>query len=188
MFDQSKKIDLHKTSALIVDDNIQSLELLNQVLLGFRLKQIVTAQSADEAERHLNGDRFDILIIDTEMPQENGLALTRRLRRNSSNPNATAPVIMIAAHTSLERINEARSAGANLVVKKPIVPGVLLQRIAWLARNHRDFVRADNYCGPDRRFRKTLPTDGIERRADAQALLLDKGRALSQNDIDSLFD
>ncbi|MCR8493065.1 response regulator [Brucella anthropi] len=188
MFDQSKKIDLRNTSALIVDDNIKSLELLNQVLLGFRMKQIVTAQSADQAEHHLNSDRFNILIIDTEMPQENGLALTRRLRRNRSNPNATAPVIMMAAHTSLERINEARNAGVNLVVKKPIVPGVLLQRIAWLARNHRDFVRADNYCGPDRRFRKTPPADGVERRAEIQGLLADNSRALSQNDIDSLFD
>lgn len=187
MSDLMKRIDLRNSSALIVDDNAQALELLNQVLLGFRLKNITTARSSFEAESHTTVTRFDLLIIDTDMPEEDGLSLTRKIRKSATNPNTTAPIIMLGAHTPIDRVMEARNAGANLVVKKPIVPGVLLQRIAWLARTNREYVRAPNYCGPDRRFKLAAPPDGEERRESAKALLVDRERALSQQDIDSLF-
>lgn len=75
-----------------------------------------------------------------------------------------------------------------MIVRKPVAPAVLLSRIEWIARDTRDFVESDGYCGPDRRVRTVpLPLDMPERRSDALALVGDPERAMSQDDITALF-
>jgi DNA-binding response OmpR family regulator len=184
----SPHIDLRTTKVMVVDDNAQSLDLMAQILVGFRVKQIATCRTPEEAWIKVSKERFDLILLDLEMPGEDGLTVTRRIRREADHPNVTAPVIILSAHTPIERVHEARDAGANLVVKKPIAPAVLLARIAWLARTPRNFVTSTQYCGPDRRFRREPPPEDTgERRADALALTAAPERAMSQDEIDALF-
>lgn len=96
----------------------------------------------------------------------------------------------VALRVTSEIRGDISAAGDSFLtlVEEPIAPAILLDRISWLARNTRPFVSAPAYCGPDRRFRKAPPPDGIEdRRAEGIALAATPDRALSQNDIDALF-
>ena len=184
-----KRMDLRKTNVLLVDDNAHSLELLGQLLRGFRVERISACRSADEAREAASTRTFDLIIIDGEMPGEDGISLTRHIRREFKLPNATTPIIVTSAHTPLGKVARARDAGANMIVRKPIAPATLLSRIQWLALEGRDFVRSDDYCGPDRRLKnRPLPAGVEERRADALALTSSLDRTMSQNDINSLFD
>ena len=98
------------------------------------------------------------------------------------------PVMLLSSFTPRKKIMRARDAGANLVVTKPIIPGVLLGRIEWLARTTRLFVTSPGYCGPDRRFKKVPLPEGIpERRAENIRLTAQPERAMSQNEVDSIF-
>lgn len=188
MASSSGRLDLRKARTLVVDDNSTSLDLMSQILLGFRVQNAKTCNSAKEARELLAGAAFDLIIIDAEMPDEDGLGLTRHIRQQPAGPNFTAPIILVSASTPREKILEARDAGANIVVKKPIAPAVLLSRIEWLARNTREFVTSTTYCGPDRRVKNLPLPDGVqERRADAIALSATPDRAMSQDDVDSLF-
>lgn len=181
-------VDLRGTRVIVIDDNGQSLELISQILMGFRVEKIVACRSPEEGWAKICIQRFDLILMDLEMEGEDGLALTKRLRRQTDHPNVTAPVVILSGHTPIDRVHEARDCGANLVIKKPIAPGVLLARIIWLATRPRTFVTSADYCGPDRRFRKGPPPGEVgERRADALALTAAPMRAMSQDDIDSLF-
>ena len=184
----STRFDLRNTKVLAVDDNNHALELLVSILTGFRIKDAVLSRSGDEARELISKQSFDLIILDAEMPEEDGFSLLKYTRNNVKAPNFTAPVMLVSAHTPLGLVQRARNSGANIVVKKPIVPGILLRRIEWLAKDRRDFIRSDGYCGPDRRVKRGLAPNGQERRADALALTADMNRALSQDDIDSLFD
>ncbi|MGV9006495.1 MAG: response regulator [Brevundimonas sp.] len=182
------RLDLRKAKALVVDDNMQSLELLSQVLMGFRVGQLKSCRSAEEARDMIAGERFDLILIDFDMPVDDGMTLVRHIRAQARQPNYTAPIMILHGHTPVEMVIQARDAGANMVVRKPIAPSILLSRIEWMARNDRDFVAADTYSGPDRRFRNApIPDEGEERRADAIALVADPTRAMSQDEISSLF-
>ena len=129
-----------------------------------------------------------MMLIDADMPTEDGLSLVREIRLNADDPNRTVPIMVVSGLTPFQRMMEARDAGANIIVKKPIAPSVLLARIEWLARNTRDFVISPTYCGPDRRFKSLPLPDGIEeRRAEAIAMASTPEREMSQDDIDSLF-
>lgn len=182
------RIDLRRISALVVDDNPQSLELISQILVGFRLGKLTSCQSAEEARPRLAEERFDLILIDYAMPREDGLHLARHIRSDASLPNRTIPIVILHGHTPEHMVVAARDAGANMIVRKPVAPAVLLSRIQWIARDRRPFVEAESYCGPDRRIRaEPLGPDRPERRSAALALVGDPERAMSQDDITALF-
>jgi DNA-binding response OmpR family regulator len=182
------RLDLRKTKALVVDDNPQSLELLSQIMSGFRMGKLRSCQSASEARSLVARESFDLILIDFAMPDEDGLNLARHIRSESSLPNQTVPILILHGYTPEHMVFQARDAGANLIVKKPVAPAVLLSRIQWVARDSRQFVDSESYTGPDRRI-KTIPQSPgrPERRLDALALVNDPERAMSQDDISELF-
>lgn len=183
----SVRLDLRKIEVMVVDDNQHSLDLLSQVLGGFRFKKIQATTSAEEARTLVTTQRYDLIIIDAEMPNDDGFRLTNEIRARIK-PNGTAPIILISGFTPFAKVSRARDVGANVVLKKPISPSVLISRIEWIAQNDRAFVSTETYRGPDRRFRMQALSDGQdERRADALALAATPERAMSQGDIDSLF-
>lgn len=185
---QVSRLDLKRVKMLIVDDNAQALEVLVQALLGFCVRSPVRARGYAEAADFLASDTFDLVIADGEMPGMDGFDLTELIRSNPENPNYTVPIMILSSFTPRQKIVKARDAGANLVVTKPIVPGVLLGRLEWLAKHPRQFVTSANYSGPDRRFKKVPLPEGIpERRADTLRLTAQPERAMSQNEIDSIF-
>lgn len=182
------RLDFRKARALIVDDNPQSLDLLSQVLAGFRLQQLKTCLSAGEARSLVALEKFDLILIDFAMPEEDGLHLARYIRSEPSLPNQTAPILILHGYTPVEMVMQARDAGANMIIRKPVAPSVLLDRIEWIARNNRPFVESAAYRGPDRRIRNLpLSPEMPERRADALALVGDPDRAMSQDDVTALF-
>ncbi len=85
--------------------------------------------------------------------------LIRWIRRLKG-PVRFVPVIVLTGYTQLRTIASARDSGANLVVRKPVSPKALFDRMLWIARSARPFIESDNFIGPDRRFRTIDPPDG----------------------------
>ncbi len=188
MTSSSARLDLRSARVLVVDDNSQSLELMSQILMGLKVGKIETCKSAAEAHEQAMARKFDLLIVDGEMPGEDGISFSKRVRQTAGRLNNTSPIILVSAHTPFDKIARARDAGVNMVIKKPIAPATLLNRIVWLARNSRQFVESDLYIGPDRRVKRSPPPSDVgERRADAIALEASPERAMSQDEVDSLF-
>lgn len=182
------RLDLRKTSTLVIDDNPQSLDLMSQILTGFRPQKLTLCQSADEARQLLATQSFGLILIDYAMPEENGLHLARYIRSDPSLPSRAAPILILHDHTPEQMVIMARDAGANMIIRKPVSSAVLLSRIQWMARDRRPFVESEGYCGPDRRIRSVPLGPGMpERRSAALALVGDPDRAMSQDDITALF-
>ncbi len=173
---------------LIVDDNHQSLEVLASILMGFGINRTQRADSVESAMLDVRRQAYDFILVDYEMPVECGVGLVRCVRDDPSGPNFSTPIIVLSASTPQERVEEVRDAGANFMIAKPVVPGVLLDRIRWVAHSRRAFVNVDGYRGPDRRFHTMPLPEGVsERRADQLALTSVPDKALSQNEIDEMF-
>lgn len=84
---------------------------------------------------------------------------------------------------------KARDCGANVVIRKPVSPQILFDRLAWVSRVQRPFIECESYIGPDRRFKSIGPPGGVGRRSTD--LSADVGTAkepnMSQDEIDMLF-
>lgn len=182
------RLGLQSVCPLIVDDNAQSLDVLAAMLVGLGMTRITRCASASEARDVLEAQTFDFMLIDYEMPTESGVDLLARVRSDPASANFTTPVILVSATTPKVKVEAARDSGANFLLTKPIAPNVLLDRLRWVARSKRPFINLDCYRGPDRRFHaQPLPEGMEERRASLIGLTQQGERAMSQNEIDSLF-
>ena len=167
--DLNQVFNLSRASVMVVDDDPFSLQLTAQVMLAFGVKSRFQCRSVAEAGEILSTDPVDLLIVDAEMPEQDGYSFVRQIRASGVDPNAFVPVIMLSSHTRRSRVLAARDCGANFIIAKPISPVMMLERILWIARQPRQFLQSDNYAGPDRRFKPSEPRDGDERRSDMRA-------------------
>ncbi|OYX57853.1 MAG: hypothetical protein B7Y86_05125 [Brevundimonas subvibrioides] len=184
----STRLGLGAVEPLLVDDNGQSLEIITAILMGFGINKATKCGSAAEARDLLSSRIFDVVIIDCEMPGEDGFSLAQHIRSNPQSANFTVPILMMSAVTPKSKIEAARDNGANFTIAKPVSPTTLLERMLWLAQSNRMFISDPGYTGPDRRFHTAPLQDGVSERRDADLALTAKPeRALSQNEIDGLF-
>jgi len=116
-------LDRADTHILIIDDDDRIRELLSRYLTkqGYRAS---TASGAAEARLKMQGLKYDLLIVDIMMPDEDGLTLTRALRKHHD-----VPIILLTALGEAEQRIEGLRTGADDYLPKPFEPEELLLRI-----------------------------------------------------------
>ncbi len=177
-------------SVLALESNPLELDVLAQVLGGFRVRTLARFTEASAAVEHLERKVADLLFVGTVTDEMDEYAFIRWVRRSRDEGTRSSPVILLSGHTQRANVLRARDCGANFVIAKPITPKILYARIVWLAKDRRPFIDADNYAGPDRRFQKLGPPPGMEgRRQDDLSLKVGEAVApnMSQNEIDAIL-
>jgi len=79
------------------------------------------------------------------------------------------PVIMLTGHTHIDRVRQARDAGVNEFIAKPVSVKTMMQRLQTVIENPRPYVRTKVYFGPCRRRRGVEEYRGPERREKKEA-------------------
>jgi len=160
---------LEKVRFLVVDDNEHLKDIVRTILRGFGALHVLEASTPAEAMSHLKRGAVDILILDYELGEEDGLEFLRRLRTDADSPAPFMPVIMLTAHSEGARVKAARDAGATEFCAKPVTAAEMLRKVSAVINNPRPFVRSADYFGPDRRRRDDPTYKGPERRQDRDA-------------------
>ena len=96
---------------------------------GFAVEEAINGMEA--TEKVLAHD-FDLLIVDINMPGMDGLSFVRDLRRREEFV-ATLPILMISTEAGEPDIADARAAGVNYYLVKPISEADLVRHAATLA-------------------------------------------------------
>lgn len=113
---------------LVVDDDERIRGLLQKFLIrnGFLVS---AARDAAQARRILTGLEFDLIVLDVMMPGEDGVSLTRDLRKRM-----TTPILLLTAKGETANRIEGFEAGADDYLTKPFEPKELLLRINAILR------------------------------------------------------
>jgi two-component system phosphate regulon response regulator OmpR len=113
---------------LVVDDDERIRGLLQKFLIrnGFLVS---VARDAAQARRVLAGLEFDMIVLDVMMPGEDGISLTRDLRKST-----TVPILLLTAKGETANRIEGLEAGADDYLVKPFEPKELLLRINAILR------------------------------------------------------
>jgi len=123
------RLDLHfeKMHTLIVDDDLVVCEQTCDILRGIGMEgEWVTAgsEAVQRVERNSRQAKFyDFILVDWKMPDMNGLETTRQIRRIVG-PDVTIIIITAYDWESIEA--EAKAAGANLLISKPLLKSTLV--------------------------------------------------------------
>jgi len=152
---------------LVIDDNAFSRLLIHRILTQFEAHAIFEAVDGTEAMLAVKSFKPDIIITDWMMGPVDGMDFVRWLRDSKDCPAPFTPVIMVSAFSHLKSVMQARDAGINEFLAKPISAKSLLARIQAVIDKPRQYIRAEAYFGPDRR-RRGLPHRGQNRRDEPE--------------------
>jgi len=122
---------------LIVED-----DLVNQTIVSAMLNQAgfqtLIAGDGQTALQLVNEQEFDLLLMDWQMPDMDGLEVTRRLRNGAAGPRGkTVPIVALTANAFAEDRATCLAAGMNDFLTKPVVARDLVATVlrwAVLAR------------------------------------------------------
>ena len=154
-----------RLNVLVVDDNVHMRKLVATILQAFGVVQISEAESADRAWANLRETNPDVIVADWVMEGMSGLDLVQMIRTNPQAPNPFVPVIMLTGHTSLDHVRQARDAGVNEFIAKPVSVKTMMSRLVAVIEHPRPYVRTGYYFGPCRR-RRGGEYQGPERRLE----------------------
>jgi len=154
---------------LVVDDSAHMRKLVVAILQAFGVLYIYEAESGERAWSLLQEHNPDICLVDWVMEGMSGLDLTQKIRTDPMSPNPFVPVIMLTGHTALDQVRQARDAGINEFIAKPVSIKSIMQRLQAVIENPRPYVRTKVYFGPCRRRRGVEEYRGPERREKKEA-------------------
>lgn len=112
---------------LVVDDSPTMRRIVLNALSGFGFTNNVEAVDGQEALAKLHTESIDFVITDWNMPNMNGLELTKAIR--SDDKLAKLPILMVTTRALKQDIIEALQARVNNYVVKPFTPQVLKEKI-----------------------------------------------------------
>ena len=129
MVTANKLQDLENMSCLIVDDDKFSRTFIKTALYQIGIKTIKEAATAKEAVEQLANYKIDIIFLDQQMPDKNGIELVQDLKRSPNSGIDRIPIIMITVETKKKTVLDAKSLGIREYLVKPISPIALKKRI-----------------------------------------------------------
>lgn len=111
---------------LVVDDSKSMRNIERSILTQLGHTDLEEACDGRDALEKLAAFTPDLVLVDWNMPNMNGLEFVKAFRR----AGAKTPVIMVTTESERSRVVEAIKAGVNNYVVKPFTPDVLRERIS----------------------------------------------------------
>ncbi len=108
---------------MTIDDSATMRQMVNLTLseAGY---QVIEALDGADALAKINGHKIDLFLSDVNMPNMDGIELTRRLR--ASPGNRFTPIVLVTTESQTEKKLAGKAAGASGWIVKPFDPNQLL--------------------------------------------------------------
>lgn len=108
--------------ALLVEDNGLNAEIAQEILgiTGMIVERAENGQKALDMFSASSNGYYDVIFMDVQMPVMDGYEATRRIREMKREDSATVPIMAMTANAFVSDINDARAAGMNEHLSKPI--------------------------------------------------------------------
>jgi CheY-like chemotaxis protein len=121
-------VELKNSNVLLVEDN-----LINQKIVLLSLKKVVknidVANNGKEALDKFGSSKYDIVLMDIQMPIMDGILATKKIREIETGTNAFTPIIAITANALSGDREVCLAAGMNDYIAKPFQIEVLIQKM-----------------------------------------------------------
>jgi CheY-like chemotaxis protein len=125
--------DFHGRRVLVAEDDPNNREVIMELVAGAGLA-VDAAKNGVEAVELAGGNRYDIVLMDMQMPLMNGLDATRRVRQLPG--GAVVPILALTANAFADDEAKCIDAGMNEFITKPVEPTKLFEiLLKWLARS-----------------------------------------------------
>lgn len=128
-----RAIELKESNILLVEDNSINQKIVLLSLKG-KVKNIDLASNGKEALDKFGTTRYDVILMDIQMPVMNGIVATKKIRELEASTNIHTPIIAITANALSGDKEACLAAGMNDYISKPFQVEVLLQKMETLLK------------------------------------------------------
>ncbi|MCC8423339.1 response regulator [Mucilaginibacter sp. UR6-11] len=118
---------------LVAEDNLVNQFMLSKILTEWKVN-VDMVNNGIKALDKLRDNEYDLILMDTHMPEMNGYQTARKIRVDFAEPKRSIPIISLSAATFDHEQQEALASGMNDVLSKPFQPGQLYKKISKLLR------------------------------------------------------
>jgi signal transduction histidine kinase/CheY-like chemotaxis protein len=125
---------LDNTHILVVEDNVINMMVATKILKKWNVT-ISKAVNGSEAVELVSKNKYDIILMDLQMPIMDGLTATSIIRET----NKVTPIIALTATTDEVLTRSLTAKGINEVLQKPFLPEDLYNKIAAVLDNYKNF-------------------------------------------------
>ena len=121
-----KPSDEGRQPAVLVAEDMLSLQLLDRTILGRLGLNVTTVSNGQEAVDLATSHTFDLILMDMQLPLMDGVEATRRLRSMGTQ----TPIITLTANATEQHRQQCIEAGSDDFLEKPINPASLKKVLA----------------------------------------------------------
>ena len=122
------RTEVDNLNVLLVEDNYLNQVLATKVLTNWNWK-VDVADNGQIAVEKLQKNKYDIILMDIQMPEMDGYEATRFIRKNLSPPKSTIPIIAMTAHAISGEVERCQQVGMNDYISKPFNEDHLYSKI-----------------------------------------------------------
>jgi two-component system chemotaxis response regulator CheY len=113
-----------------VDDARTVRRILKGILEEAGYEAIEAENGGDALAWLASGQRAQVVFVDWEMPEMNGISFVTKVRANPAYRDLR--IVMVTKETRLQNVKEALQAGADEYIMKPFTRDVVLDKLALL--------------------------------------------------------
>ncbi|MFO1114207.1 MAG: response regulator [Beijerinckiaceae bacterium] len=119
---------------LVMDDDPIQCEFA-RVYLSTPTAEVETAENGEDGLRLLKAEKFDLAVVDLDMPVMNGFQVIRSIRNDPELRNL--PIVIVTGREDVESIDRAYDEGATSFVTKPVNWRLLSYQLRYVLRAQR---------------------------------------------------
>lgn len=124
-------------SVLVAEDNMVNQFMLSKMLKDWKV-DVDMVDNGRKVLDKLAAKHYDIILMDTHMPEMNGYDAAKNIRVDFVEPKRSIPIISLSAASFGAEQQEAITAGMNDVLSKPFLPDQLHEKMSRLLYKHTD--------------------------------------------------
>lgn len=121
----------NNVSVLVAEDNLVNQFMLSKILVDWKVKVDMVNNGAKAIDK-LKQNNYDLILMDTHMPEMNGYEASKKIRIDFDEPKRTIPIISLSAASFDHEQQEALASGMNDVLAKPFQPDQLHEKMKKL--------------------------------------------------------
>lgn len=122
------KIRANEANILLVEDNVSNQQII-LLYLKNQVKKIDIANNGKEAIDRFGQAKYDLILMDVQMPIMDGLKATQKIREYEEGTSSRIPIIAVTANAFPEDKEKCIAAGMDDYISKPFQPAELIEKI-----------------------------------------------------------
>ncbi|WP_320043364.1 response regulator [uncultured Desulfobacter sp.] len=156
---------------LLAEDDKMNQVVVTGLIKMLNLGRVEIANNGKEAVKKYSAHRFDLILMDGEMPEMNGIDAACAIRTIEKDKGLSrTPIIALTAHTSQEDKTLFFNSGMDEFLEKPLNPDALAQAVQNVIRQERFEAKPEDI----RDFERTLDVQELKRIMGGEKSLLDQ--------------